>query len=638
MGGEGRILLLHHNPQRAEQILHRVRKDTPYDDIRRADSHRTFMAALRERIDLILTAPTLPDGSAIDVLKMIKEKEWLIPVIIVAEEGEEAIGVECLRNGAADYVSMNQLSQLGSSIQKTLDLAQAQRRKQHLEKGRQFVQFAYDRAAVGIYWLNDQGRFLLVNESAATGLGYTAAEMYQLSISDVDANLSPANWKKLMTQLRAKSAMTFESRHRHKLTGLLPVDVTANYFRADDQDYILLFSLDITRRKKADEEFRRMEQQVQHAKKMEALGRLAGGMAHEFNNMLMVIENSAEFILMEAKSQPQSLEYAEQIIRTSRRAAALTSQLLAFSRKQQFEQKVLDLNATLTDMFKWLRRLLRENVTFTCHLQPHIGNIKIDPGELGQMIINLVMNAGDAMPGGGDLNISTQALTIDAAYCKTHIDARPGKYLVVSVQDTGQGMDEETRSHIFEPFFTTKESGTGLGLSIVFGIVRQNGGHIECTSVKGKGTLFRIFLPQVDLAAEPVEGPNHYQTLPRGRETILFVEDEPDVRTSGLRTLERQGYKVLCAQNGLEALALLDDYKEPIHLLITDVIMPYLSGAELAKQVQKRRKEVRVLYTSAYPDGVIFEQHNVDLDHAYFIGKPYSIEAMAKKIRQVLDA
>ena len=518
-----------------------------------------------------------------------------------------------------------------------VEQAETQRRQKNLEKAMRFAQLAYDQAAVGIYWLNAKGRFLLINESAAATLGYSLAELYQLTIADIDANLTPQLWEKLVSQLRAKPSIAFESRHRLRQGGLLPVEITANYYAMDQQDYILLFSLDISRRKKSEEEYVRMEQQVQHVKKMEALGRMAGGVAHEFNNMLMVMQNSAEFIVMDCQDQNAVQSYAEQIIRTSRRAAALTTQLLAFSRKQQFEQKVLDLNVTLTDMIKWLRRLVRENVNLAADLRQDIGNIKIDPGELGQIIINLVMNASDAMPAGGDLVISTQQATLDEKYCKKHLDAKPGRYLVISVQDTGKGMDAETLSRIFEPFFTTKENGTGLGLSIVFGLVQQNGGHIECESSQGQGARFRVFLPQVAQPASAAEGPSRHASLPRGKETILLVEDEPEVRAGGLRTLEKQGYKVLCAQNGVEALHLLDTIHEPVHLLVTDVVMPYMSGAELAIKLHKRIPGIKVLFMSAYPKADVFKEHHVDVDQAFFIAKPFSVEEISVKVREVLD-
>jgi len=637
MGGY-KLLVLERDPQRADQIIRTLMKQKPQPDIRTVTADKALAPALGEKPDLILSAWTLPGGSCLDVLRILKEKELAIPLIIVTDEGDESRAVEALKNGAADYLAMDQLAQLNRAVAEALEKAEEQRRRKNLERGMQFTQFAYERAAIGIYWLNEAGRFLLVNETGALATGYAQAELHQLAIADLDVNLTPQAWTTLLTQLRSKPSVSFESVHRHKQGGLMAVEISANLFHWDGEDYILLFSRDITRRKKADEEFRRMQRQVQHGKKMEALGRLAGGMAHEFNNMLMVIQNSAEFIAMDAKGDKTLQDYADQIMRTSKRAAALTSQLLAFSRKQQFELKVLDLNAALLDMIKWLRRLVRENVSLTADIHGSIGNIRIAPGELGQMVINLVMNAGDAMPAGGDLILSTRPIVLDKAYCMKQVGARPGRYLMLSVQDTGQGMDQETCSHIFEPFYTTKESGTGLGLSIVFGIVQQNGGHIECISQKGKGTLFRLYLPQFDGPESEPGGAIHYDTLPRGSETILLVEDEPDVRISGMRTLEKQGYKVLCAQNGIEALALLEATPEPIHLLITDVIMPLLSGAELAKKVLKRRKGIKVLYTSAYPDGIIFSQHDVDVTSAFFIGKPFTIEEIAKKVRQVLDS
>ncbi len=636
MGGNLRIVIAEQNSVYSEQIIRELKKASLARDIEVVHSAKALAAALQKKTDLLISSAFLPGLSGPDLLAIIRDKELDVPVIIFSDNDDIETAVACIKNGAADFISLSQLSRLTKAVTIAVEQAEAHVREKNMDKARRFAQLAYDRAAIGIFWLNPKGRFLLVNASAAEALGYSAAELYQMNISDVDATMTPAQWEKLVNELRATPSIAFESQHRHKQGRALPVEVTANHYTMDKLEYILLFSLDISRRKKAEQEYVRMEQQVQHVKKMEALGRMAGGVAHEFNNMLMVMQNSAEFIILDCQDQKAVLSYAEQIIRTSRRAAALTTQLLAFSRKQQFEQKVLDLNATLTDMIKWLRRLVKENVSVTADLHEDIGHIKIDPGELGQIIINLVMNASDAMPAGGDLIISTEQRTLDEKYCKKHLEARPGRYLVISMQDTGQGMDGETLSKIFEPFFTTKENGTGLGLSIVFGLVQQNGGHIECESGKGKGARFRVFLPYVEMPVSAAESLSGHQVLLRGTETILLVEDEPEVRAGNLRTLEKLGYKVLCAQNGLEALHLLDSTNEPVHLLMTDVIMPYMNGAELATKVQKKTPQMKVLYMSAYPKADLFKQHHVNVEKAFFIGKPFSIEEIAAKLREVL--
>ncbi len=638
MSGSVRVLIVDKDPQRADHIRQELRKGGLVTELAIADSAKTLADALQERTDVIISAFFQPGLGSLDILRLIREKELDVQLIVVATNGDEEMAVECLKQGACDYIPIAHLFRLNDAIRAALEKAEAARRKKYLERGVQFAQTAYDRASVGIYWLNEQGRFLLVNASGYVTLGYTEKEMYGLTLPDIDVQLDAEKWQQAVTFLRKDPTWRFESQFRKKHGATLPVEVTVHYLKMQGQDYFLAYALDITRRKKAEEEFQRLEKEVIQAKKMEAVGNLAGGVAHEFNNMLTIILSSAE--LLQQKADPKSEQYlfADQIVRAGHRAAAQTTQLLAFSKKQTFERKVLDLNAILADMMKWVKRLIRENITLTAELKKNIGNVLMDPGELGQIIINLVINASDAMPVGGDLAIATQKVTLNQKYCQSHVGARPGDFLVITVQDSGQGMDEATRLQIFEPYFTTKLSGTGLGLSIVYGIVQQNGGHIECESSKGKGTMFRVFLPLVKEQQTRADSPTAFDRLPRGRETILLVEDEPDVRAITLRLLENQGYRVISAQNGVEALAMLDAHREAVDLLLTDVIMPYMNGAELAKKMMQHNKALKVLYMSAYPDGEVFARHNVNVEDAFFIGKPFAVEAFIIKVRQVLDS
>jgi two-component system, cell cycle sensor histidine kinase and response regulator CckA len=638
MSGSVRVLIVDKDPQRAENIRKELRKAKVVTELAVADSSRTLADALEERTDVIISAFFQPGIGSLDILRLIREKELKVPLIVVATDGDEEMAVECLKQGASDYIPIAHLFRLNDAIRAALDTAEAARRKKHIDRALQFTRFAYDRISIGIYWLNEQGQFLLVNASGSNTLGYTEKEMYERTIADIDVQFDQSKWQQAVAYLRDDPIWRFESQYKKKQGATLPVEVTIHYLKMEGQDYFLVYALDITKRKKSEEDFQRMEKEVFQAKKMDAIGKLAGGVAHEFNNMLTIILSSAELLLQKADPQSEQHLFAEQIVRAGHRAAAQTTQLLAFSKKQTFERKILDLNAILSDMMKWVKRLIRENITLTSDLNKNIGNVLIDPGELGQIIINLVINAGDAMPAGGDLLITTKKVTLTQKYCQTHVGARPGDFLVITVQDSGSGMDEETRSHIFEPYFTTKLSGTGLGLSIVYGIVQQNGGHIECDSVMGKGSIFRVFLPWVNEQHSQVDGPTAFDRLPRGRETVLLVEDEPDVRSITLRLLEHQGYRVLSAQHGVEALALLDAQKEQVDLLITDVIMPYMNGAELAKKMLQRNKSLKVLYMSAYPDGVVFSKHNVNVQDAYFIGKPFGVEAFVVKVRQVLDS
>lgn len=380
-----------------------------------------------------------------------------------------------------------------------------------------------------------------------------------------------------------------------------------------------------------------LQKQVYHAEKMDAIGRLAGGVAHDFNNLLTIINGYSELIIKSILPSDPLYSHVQQIIKACLRASTHTKQLLAFSRRQPMEQKVLDFNATLIDMVSVLKRLINENIELATRFKEGVGNIKADPAEVEQIIVNLVVNARDAMPRGGKLIIGTEQVTLDEKYCRDHIDARPGRYVMLTVEDNGIGMDEETRSRIFEPFFTTKEQGTGLGLPMVFGIVRQSKGHVECYSEANKGTLFKIFLPLVSGPAEETDLHSLYDTLPRGHETILLVEDEEDVRILTARMLQVQGYTVIEAALAGEAVIAAERHHEKIDLLLTDVIMPRMGGAELAERLRKDHHGLKVLYMSGYASDVLMSHENVDGENTAFIAKPFTLESITKKVRDVLD-
>jgi len=380
-----------------------------------------------------------------------------------------------------------------------------------------------------------------------------------------------------------------------------------------------------------------LQKQVYHAEKMDAIGRLAGGVAHDFNNLLTIINGYSELMIKSIMPSDPLYGHVQQIIKACARASTHTKQLLAFSRRTPMKQKVIDLNATLIDMVSVLKRLVNENIDLVTRFKEGTGNIKADPAEVEQIIVNLVVNARDAMPRGGKLVIETDRVSLDQKYCRSHIDATPGEYMLLSVQDNGIGMDEETKARIFEPFFTTKEQGTGLGLPTVFGIVRQNKGHVECYSEKGKGTLFKIFLPLVAEAAAETDLRAVYDTLPRGKETILLVEDEEDVRVLTSRMLQLQGYKVIEAALAGEALIASERASGPIDLLLTDVVMPQMGGAELAERLRKTNPGLKVLYMSGYASDVLMAHENVDRETVAFIAKPFTLENITRKVRDVLD-
>jgi nitrogen-specific signal transduction histidine kinase/CheY-like chemotaxis protein len=382
-----------------------------------------------------------------------------------------------------------------------------------------------------------------------------------------------------------------------------------------------------------------LERQLHQAQRLEAVGRLAGGVAHDFNNILTIISGNAELALGDLVPQNPSAEAFREIIEASRRAASLTRQLLAFSRKQILQPRVLDLNALVASTEKMLRRLIGEDVALRTELRPNLSAIRADPGQLEQILMNLAVNARDAMPRGGELTFTTENVEIHKTYAGVGgARVRSGGYVRLTVKDTGEGMDEETMSRIFEPFFTTKEQGrgTGLGLSTVYGIVKQSGGYIWVESEVGKGTSFMVYFPEVDAAPEQLraEGPG---SIGGGTETILVAEDDAHLLKLATSILKRGGYEVLTAGNGAEAVRIVETEPRTIHLLLTDVVMPGMSGRVLADRVRALRPAIRVLYTSGYTDDPI--AHHGALDAGmHLLEKPYTQSALLGAVRRVLDS
>ena len=397
---------------------------------------------------------------------------------------------------------------------------------------------------------------------------------------------------------------------------------------------------DITERKRAEQEKATLQEELRQSQKMEAIGSLAGGIAHDFNNLLTVISGNCQLSLLELREGDPMRGNIEEIKAATDRATSLTRQLLAFSRRQVLNMKVLDLNTIIKDLEKMLRRVIGEDIELATCLADDLGTVKTDPGWIEQVIMNLAVNARDAMPSGGKLTIETTNVELDESYAHSHMAAKPGRYVKLCVSDTGIGMTPEVREHIFEPFFTTKEKGkgTGLGLSTVYGIVKQSGGNICVYSEPGLGTTFKIYLPlpRVDESLEEMKGKATGEELTRGGETILVVEDEEDVRRLAVRLLERQGYKVLEASCGDDALVLSKERKDRIHMILTDVVMPGMNGHQLVDQLIPLHPKMKVLYMSGYTDNAIVH-HGILEDGANYIQKPFTIDGLTRKMREVLD-
>jgi PAS domain S-box-containing protein len=394
---------------------------------------------------------------------------------------------------------------------------------------------------------------------------------------------------------------------------------------------------DITEHKRTEEQMASLQKQLHQAQKMEAVGRLTGGIAHDFNNLLTIIKGYSHLSLTTLKGSDSVKENIEEVYKASERATELTRQLLAFSRHQMMEMKVLDLNILLKNLNKMLQRAIGEDIELVSVLADDLGRVKADPSQIEQVMMNLAVNARDAMPSGGRLTIKTANVKSDGPYVN-HSSATPDSYVELSVSDTGTGMTSEVKDHIFEPFFTTKEEGkgTGLGLSVVYGIVKQTGGDIRVDSEPGKGAVFRIHLPRVDEPPDEWKEKAEGAEAPSGSETVLVVEDEDQLRKLIVHVLKKQGYQTLEASCGEDALAILKETKDPVHLLLADVVMPGISGVDLAERCRKAGEGFSVLFISGYAESVRTYPEMLATG-IYYLQKPFTVQGLAKKVREVLD-
>jgi two-component system, cell cycle sensor histidine kinase and response regulator CckA len=483
----------------------------------------------------------------------------------------------------------------------------------------------------GIYRSSLEGKFLDVNPALIAMLGYESADELLALDPRKDVFVNAEEQARVIDEFRQTGRMDgIEVKWKRKTGGSVTVRLSGRAVSSADEpaDVLEAIAEDVTERRVLEDQFRQ-------AQKMEAVGRLAGGIAHDFNNLLMVISGYTEVVLAQVDAAHPLRAKAQAIQQASDRATMLTRQLLAFSRKQMLELKVVEVNAIVEDMERLLRPLIGENVELSTKLAPDTGRTRADAGQLEQVLMNLVVNSKDAMPHGGRIVVQTQNVALDDSHRGEQTFIRPGNYILLSVSDDGLGMDKETQSRIFEPFFTTKEKGkgTGLGLSTVYGIVKQTGGYILVQSEMGRGTTFNIYLPRVQEAVELQGTAPAARTADNGTETVLLVEDEESVRQLVRETLESKGYRVLEAENGQAGLEAVAAHSGTIDLLITDVVMPEMGGHELAERLLKVRPGIKVIYLSGYTEEALVEGK---IDGKAFLQKPFTLQTLSRKVREVL--
>ena len=593
------IHILHIDEDRLyrQLVQHILEKEAGGFQISKAASESEFEAWLAQgNYDLVLTDFNVFGLEGSQVFDAVRFVDPQTPVVIVTGASSETMAAEAIERGATDYVlkTPQYLRCLPYAIRAALE-------QQHLQAERKLAEEAVTEreASFGFLFANhpqpmwvydlETLAFLEVNDAAIACYGYSRNEFLQMRITDIGLGEDGSKRLNYAPKNQSRLQLSGQWRHRLKTGQITDVEITSHVLKFAGRNAALVIVQDITERK-------RLEEQLYQSQKMEAIGRLAGGIAHDLNNILMVIIGYGEFLLDRYHDELDPLHKdLEQIMKAGERAAALTQQLLIFSRKQVLQPQVLGLNLVVADMVKMLQRMIGEDIDLNIALEPALGHVEADPSQIEQVILNLVVNARAAMPQGGKLTIETANVELDETYAYWHAGVKPGPYVMLAVSDTGCGMDAETKAHIFEPFFTTKAQGTGLGLATVYGIVKQSGGDIWVYSEPRQGATFKVYLPQVAEPESPPR-PNHVRAaLPRGWETILLVEDEKDVRELIRTLLRSSGYNVLEAANGGEALLICEKYSGPIHLLITDVVMPHMSGHELVERLALLRPGLRAL-------------------------------------------
>src|SRR5438105_2119169 len=634
-----RILIVEDSEDDTQLLLHELRRGG-YDPMHeRVESAAAMDRALaRQQWDMVIADYSIPNFNSTVALALLKERGHDLPFIIVSGTITEETAVATMKAGAHDYLLKGNLKRLLPAIDRELREAASRRERRKAEEAlresEKRLQKILDNSPAIIFLKDTEGRYLYVNAQFGKLTVLTPEQI----LGKTDAEIFPpeqaaafrANDLKV---LQTGVALEFEE-GAHHLDGLHTSIVAKFPLRNTEGEVYAICGIatDITERKS-------LEAQLRQSQKMEAIGRLAGGIAHDFNNMLTVINGFSELMLLSLPVGDPHRNTAEHIRQAGEKAATLTRHLLAFSRQQVLQPRVLDLNAVVANMDTMLKRMIAEDIDLLTILSPGSTPVKADPGQIQQILMNLVVNARDAMPDGGRLTIETADVVLDTDYARRHVGVSPGRYVMLAVSDNGCGMDKQTQARIFEPFFTTKEEGkgTGLGLSTVYGIVKQSGGNIWVYSEPGRGTTFRIYLPRIEGVAEAIVPGKAQEPLPRGSETLLLVEDDAGVRKLAKTTLQTQGYTVLEAAQGEDAVRLSGQHEGLIHLMVTDMVMPEMSGRELAERLKPLRPNMKVLLTSGYTGKAMLHHGELDPGMA-FLQKPFTPQTLARKVREVLDA
>jgi hypothetical protein len=633
-----RVLLLEDRESDANLILLHLERAGYAPVWDRVENEAEFVLALDREFDVILADFNLPAFSVWKALELLVARRSAVPLIVVSGSIGEDTAVQVLHSGAADYLLKDRLGRLGQAVQRVIDERRLQDEKRAaevaLEEAEERTRFAMEAARVGVWETDLRTGVMTWSETLEALHGLPAGTFGGTSQAFLDC-IHPDDRETVRTALDEATGRRIDAHILYRTkwpdgmvhwingTGKTFYDEAGTPLRAAG------IALDVTGR-------HILEEQYRQSQKVEAIGQLAGGIAHDFNNLLTAIHGYSQ--LLSDELGPESVHQKDlgEIRRAAERASSLTRQLLAFSRRQILDPRVLDLRDSVRGLESMLRRLIGENIAVVVRMTDEEARVKADPGQLEQIVLNLTLNARDAMPEGGSLFLEVMNVELNEAYARQHVATKAGRYVMLGVSDTGIGMDAATQQRIFEPFFTTKPEGqgTGLGLSTVYGVVKQSGGNIWVYSEPGRGSTFKVYFPRVDELADQPAVPIAADVL-TGSETILVVEDEPGVRQLVQKILERYGYHLLVAATPREAIDLAQGYSERIDLLMSDVVLPEMSGRSLAQQIVATRPEMRVLFMSGYTDDAIVH-HGVLDPGTPFLQKPFTPDALVRKVRSVL--
>jgi PAS domain S-box-containing protein len=639
MSAKLHILVLEDNMLDAElaiQALEEAGYSCQWDCV---DTRDGFLARLSERTyDLVISDYNLPMFDGLSAVQLLRQRDPDLPFILVSGTLGEETAIESLKAGATDYVVKSHLARLPPVVGRALRERDEQRQRREAEaRYRDLFENANDM----IYTRNLNGHFTSVNGMGERLTGYTREQLLTMSLDELfgPEYLHLRAEEVLKNQNEDALAFAEELEFIRKDGTRVFVEVSSRLIYENGKPTgVQGIARDISERKRAEEQRKQLEDQLLQAQKMESIGTLAGGVAHDFNNMLTAIIGNIQLVLENTPSESLDYPMLAEIEKAATRATALTRQLLTFSRRQPIERRSIDLNATINELSQMLRRLIGEHVDVAIRLADQLPLIFADPAQIQQVVMNLAVNARDAMPSGGHLLIATREVELDEQAARSQPWARAGRYVQLIVGDTGTGMDTELQQRIFEPFFTTKErgKGTGLGLSVVYGIIKQHEGFVHVDSAAERGTTFTIFLP-VPAVATTVHVPDLSPMVRGGHETILVAEDEVSLRYLASTVLERLGYTVILAEDGLEAVNLFRLHQSRIDLVILDLVMPRFSGRDALEMMRELRPDLRALFVTGYDDATDMAGADAQIPGTNLLQKPYRVDVLGLRVREMLD-